>query len=140
MAQESTWAFWTTFDVTSTRLAAGMTHLDIGQVDDESRVFVNGTLVGTTDQWDRDWGFDARGALRAGRNELVLIVTNHAGPGGVGRGVSLSGGREQPPAHRHLFNGLAQVLVQSTGEAGEIELRATSEGLAAGSVTVRARR
>ena len=138
MAAESTSAFWTTFDVTGAQLAAGMTHLTIGQVDDESRVFVNGTLIGTTNQWDRDWAFDARAALRAGRNELVLIVTNHAGPGGVGRGVWLSGGREQPPAHRRLFNGLAQVIVQSTGGAGAIALEATSEGMAAASVTVRA--
>jgi beta-galactosidase len=53
--------------------------------------------------------------------------------------VSLTGGRVQPPAHRRLFNGLAQVLVQSTGQPGEIVLRATSAGVTAASVTVRAR-
>ncbi len=32
-------------------------------------------------------------------------------------------------AHRKLFNGLAQVIVESTGEKGEIILKASSEGL-----------
>jgi beta-galactosidase len=37
-----------------------------------------------------------------------------------------------PPAQwkRSVFNGLAQVIVQSTREAGEIRLTATSPGLA----------
>ena len=30
---------------------------------------------------------------------------------------------------RKLFNGLAQVIIQSTGAAGEIQLTAESEGL-----------
>ncbi len=140
MAEESTSAFWTAFDVTEAQLKAGMTHLNIGQVDDEGRIFLNGRLVGTTDQWDRDWAFDVRPTLKAGRNDLVVVVTNHSGPGGLGRGVSLTGGSEQPRAHRRLFNGLAQVIVQSTGQAGDIALEATSEGMATAHVIVRARR
>ena len=50
MAEESTSAFWTTFEVTAAQLAAGMTDLHLGQVDDEGRVVLNGTLVGTTNQ------------------------------------------------------------------------------------------
>jgi beta-galactosidase len=48
----------------------------------------------------------------------------------------LFGAGVPPRAHRRLFNGLAQVLVQSTGEPGTITLRATADGLAPASVTV----
>ena len=37
--------------------------------------------------------------------------------------------------HRQLFNGLAQVIVQSTDDAGKISLRASAKGLG-GSVAV----
>ena len=44
-----------------------------------------------------------------------------------------------PPARRSLFNGLAQVIVQSTREPGEIHLTAKSEGLAPAETTITAR-
>jgi beta-galactosidase len=44
-----------------------------------------------------------------------------------------------PPARRSLFNGLAQVIVQSTREPGEIRLTAKSDGLAPAESTVTAR-
>ena len=134
--ENSTSAYWTTFDVSADRLAAGMTTLNVGQVDDVGRVYLNGRLLGTTDSWERGYAFDAASALAPGRNELVVIVTNRAGAGGLGRGVSLFGAGVPPRAHRRLFNGLAQVLVQSTGEPGTITLRATADGLAPASVTV----
>ncbi len=43
-----------------------------------------------------------------------------------------------PPARRSLFSGLAQVLVQSTREPGEIRLTAKSDGLAPAESTVTA--
>jgi beta-galactosidase len=90
---------------------------------------------------------DAQGReVPTSSNDIAFDIT---GPGrviGVGNGDPSSHeadtfpvtGRERAPAHRRLFNGLAQVLVQSTGEAGEILLRASSESLAAGSATIRA--
>ena len=39
---------------------------------------------------------------------------------------------------RSLFNGLAQVIVQSAGDAGEIKLTATAEGLASATATLQA--
>jgi beta-galactosidase len=38
---------------------------------------------------------------------------------------------------RKTFNGLAQVLVQSTGEAGVIEVKATSPGLKDGRLSIK---
>jgi beta-galactosidase len=40
------------------------------------------------------------------------------------------------PWSRSLFNGLAQIIVQSTKEAGEIKLTATADGLAPATTTV----
>ena len=39
---------------------------------------------------------------------------------------------ELPAWKRSVFNGLAQVIVQSTGQPGEITLTATSSGLSQG--------
>jgi beta-galactosidase len=44
-----------------------------------------------------------------------------------------------PPARRSLFNGLAQVIVQSTREPGAIRLTARTEGLPPAEATVTAR-
>ena len=44
-----------------------------------------------------------------------------------------------PPARRSLFNGLAQVIVQSTREPGKIRLTAKSDGLAAAESIITAR-
>jgi beta-galactosidase len=68
-----------------------------------------------------------------------------AGPGrilGVGSGDPSSHEADTfaatTPAHRRLFNGLAQVLVQSTGAPGDITLRGRAEGLAPFTVVIRA--
>ena len=138
--ENATAAYWTTFEVGADRLAAGMTTLDIGQIDDVGRVWLNGHLLGTTDSWERGWAFDAAAALVPGRNTLIIVVTNRSGAGGLGRGVSLAGAGATPRAHRRLFNGFAQVLVQSTGAPGDIVLGATADGLAPANVRVVARK
>jgi len=44
----------------------------------------------------------------------------------------------RPPWSRRLFNGLAQVIVQSSGEPGPIVLRASAAGLAPAELTLTA--
>ena len=44
-----------------------------------------------------------------------------------------------PVYKRKLFNGLAQVIVQSTHEAGEIILKATADGLRFSEITVQSK-
>jgi beta-galactosidase len=139
LPENSFYAFWTSFTVRAENIAAGSTTLMIGQVDDSGRVYLNGRLLGTTDNWDRSYSFDAAGLLQPGANDLIVLVRNKAGRGGIGRGVSLAGGLVRPPIRRRLFNGLAQVLLQSTGAPGDITLRATGTGLDPATLTVRAR-
>lgn len=129
MPENSIYAFWTSFDVSQDQLTKGMTSLIVGQVDDEGQIFLNNELLGTTSYWNRAYSFEAGPVLKSGKNELVIVVKNHRGPGGLGRRVVMSGGLSQPKAHRRLFNGLAQVIIQAQGPAGDITLRASAEGL-----------
>jgi beta-galactosidase len=50
--------------------------------------------------------------------------------------VQIIGHATAAPWSRSLFNGLAQVIVQSTKDAGEIKLTATADGLAPATTVV----
>jgi beta-galactosidase len=77
-------------------------------------------------------------ALRSGKNVIAIIATPLAGGRG-GRGGQAGSGRGSPAViqavtktgdwKRSLFGGLAQVIVQSTGQPGEITLTATATNL-----------
>jgi beta-galactosidase len=58
-------------------------------------------------------------------------VKNDSGSGGMSPEVSVEivGKAEAQPWSRSLFNGLAQIIVQSTRAAGEIKLTASADGL-----------
>jgi hypothetical protein len=60
-----------------------------------------------------------------------VAVKNNDGPGGVSKGVNIELQREAVAADwkRSAFNGLGQIIVQSTVEPGQIKLTATAEGL-----------
>jgi beta-galactosidase len=81
--------------------------------------------------------------LVAGLNRVQLIVTpfgdklNHIPE--ITRLGSVRVTTPAPPARRSLFNGLAQVIVQSTRESGAIRLTARSDGLPPAEATVTAR-
>jgi beta-galactosidase len=50
--------------------------------------------------------------------------------------VELVGKPTASPWSRSLFNGLAQVIVQSTRDAGEIKLTASTDGLQSATATI----
>ena len=52
------------------------------------------------------------------------------------RWATLRGTTPAAPWQRSVFNGQAQVILQSTGEAGRAALRAVSDGLAGAAVTI----
>ena len=108
--------------------------------DDEGWYFVNGQFVGESHDWQAQPIFDIKTFLRAGDNVIAVGVYNGVGSGGLNPNVTVKiiGHAGVPPWSRSLFNGLAQVIVQSTGDAGEIKLTATSEGLAPATAAVQA--
>lgn len=100
--------------------------------DDEGWYFVNGQYVGETHDWDAKPAFDITKFLRPGDNVIAVCCRNGGALGGLNPNVAadIIGKPSPAPWPRSLFNGLAQVVVQSTKDAGEIKLTATADGLA----------
>jgi len=69
---------------------------------------------------------------------IAVGVYNNEGQGGLNPDVSVqfAGHAAVSAWSRSLFNGLAQIIVQSTRDAGEIKLSATADGLASAISTV----
>jgi beta-galactosidase len=99
--------------------------------DDEGWYFVNGQFVGESHDWQAQPIFDAKKYLHVGDNVIAVGVYNGVAQGGLNPNVNVQivGHVTTPPWARSLFNGLAQIIVQSTKDAGEIKLTATADGL-----------
>jgi len=123
------------FDVTPEMLKSKLT-LNIGQVDDFGWVFVNGKEVGKTTDWDASYDFDISSIVHPGQNSVSIGVRNDDGPGGLGRGVSITYSKPAEQWHRSVFHALAQVIVQSSRKAGSISLSASSNGLGSASTKI----
>lgn len=106
--------------------------------DDEGWYFVNGQFVGESHDWQAQPIFDVKKYLHAGDNVIAVGVYNGVGQGGLNPNVNVQviGHTAVPPWSRSLFNGLAQVIVQSTRDPGEIKLTATADGLAPATAVV----
>ena len=63
--------------------------LFFGGVDDDADIWVNGTQVGGHTGYSEAFYVDVSGALRRGRNEIVVRVRDNAGPGGIYKPVTL---------------------------------------------------
>jgi beta-galactosidase len=113
--------------------------LVLRSVGDTQSIYVNGHVLAQNlkpDAVGYEYALD-HSFLRPGRNIVAMYVTRFSeankrmqlfrwdGPGPAAVQIVT------PPARweRSVFNGLAQVVVQSTREAGEIRLTATSPGL-----------
>jgi beta-galactosidase len=109
----------------------------------EQSVYLNGKLIveyPALENADREINL-AAAALRPGKNVVAIVAMPvHGGfqnHGGDNRGNWGSPGQLRvttPPGdwQRSLFSGLAQVIVQSTGQPGKITLTAKSPGVADG--------
>jgi beta-galactosidase len=109
-----------------------------GTIDDHGWVFVNNHLVGESHDWQDQPAFDIKKFLHAGDNVIAVGVKNDASEGGLDPNVNVDIVSKVDAAQwsRSLFNGLAQIIVQSTRDAGEIKLSATADGLAPVAATV----
>jgi beta-galactosidase len=105
--------------------------LQFASIDDEGWVYVNGKRVGESHDWQDTPSFNVKQALHPGDNVIAVGVRNYGGQGGVKSNVTIKiVSRPTGTAwSRSLFNGLAQIIVQSTREAGEIKLTASGDGL-----------
>src|SRR5665213_842541 len=106
--------------------------------DDEGWYFVNNQFAGESHDWQAQPAFDIKKFLRAGDNVIAVGVKNDASSGGLNPDVSVDvvGKMTSSPWSRSLFNGLAQIIVQSTRDAGEIKLTAGADGLQSATATI----
>jgi len=133
--------FRTHFKLTAEDLAARNIKLRFGMIDDDGWVYVNGQLVGESHDWRASPTFDVMKFVHVGNNSIAVAVHNGDGPGGINKGVSLTFPSKAVAANwkRRVFNGLAQVIVQSGAEPGEIRLTAHAEELVGNSVIIEAK-
>jgi beta-galactosidase len=113
-------------------------NIRFGRIDDGGWVFVNGQRVGESRNWEDAPVFDIKKNLHEGDNVIAVGVRNISGGGGLTLGVNLEfvGQPVAVPWSRSVFNGLAQIIVQSTKDAGEIKLTASADGLAPATATI----
>ena len=118
-------------NLTEADLANPGIQIRFGGIDDHGWIFVNNQRVGESRDWAAQPAFDIKKNLHVGDNVIAVGVSNESGMGGLNPDVNveLVGQPVASPWSRSVFNGLAQILVQSTKEAGEIKLTASAEGL-----------
>ena len=107
-------------------------------IDDHGWIYVNNQRVGVSANWEAQPAFDIKKTLHAGDNVIAVGVRNDAGTGGLNQDVTveLVGKSVATGWSRSVFNGLAQVMVQSTKDAGEIKLTASADGLQSVTTTI----
>ncbi|HEV2695296.1 MAG TPA: beta-galactosidase GalA [Verrucomicrobiae bacterium] len=107
-------------------------------IDDHGWIFVNNVRVGESRDWAAQPVYEIKRQLHAGDNVIAVGVRNESGTGGLNPDVNveITGEPVAAPWSRSLFNGLAQVIVQSSKTAGEIKLTANADGLTAATVAV----
>ncbi|MBI3766649.1 MAG: DUF4982 domain-containing protein [Ignavibacteriales bacterium] len=113
--------------------------VQFGMIDDDGWVYVNGQFAGESHDWSADPSINIRKFLHTGNNTIAVAVKNNGGPGGLNNGVTLEVTKKQIATNwqRSAFNGLVQVIVQSSKTGGEIRLKAQSDGLSQGSIIIR---
>jgi len=128
----------TRISVDEARLMGEAVELRVGRIDDRGWVYVNGKLAGESRDWPASPSFDIKRFLHPGENTIAIAVINSDGAGGIGNGIALNFFKkpEAPSWQRSVFNGLAQVIVQSDEQAGDINLTATADGLKAAVVSI----
>jgi beta-galactosidase len=131
LKQGETAVFRAHVNLTDSDLANPGVQIRFGGIDDRGWVFVNNQRVGQSTDWSAQPVFDIKKALHAGDNVVAVGVINESGGGGLNPDVNveLVSKPVAAPWSRSVFNGLAEIIVQSTTEPGEIKLTANADGL-----------
>jgi beta-galactosidase len=119
------------FKVSEKDLAQEIVELCFGSINGTGKVYVNGQKAGESHDEGMVAAFDVKRLLHPGDNTVAVVVANYGESGGINKGVTLrmQGKPILPEWKRSVFNGLAQVIVQSTRDPGEIKLTARAKGL-----------
>jgi beta-galactosidase len=138
LGEQEQGVFRTRIRVSEQDLAAHAVELQFNRIDEDGFVYVNGRRAGESHDWQAPAVFDVKPMLHPGENTIAVGVANWSGAGGLNKGVTLQlADKPVAPAwQRSVFNGLAQIIVQSTREPGEIQLTASADGLLPATVAI----
>jgi beta-galactosidase len=138
LSQDQSAIYRSHVNVTEADLANPAVQVRFSGIDDHGWVFVNNQFVGESADWLAQPAYDVKKVLHAGDNVIAVGVFNESGSGGLNPDVNVEfvGQPVAPAWSRSVFNGLAQVIVQSTKDGGEIKLTATAEGLQPAATTI----
>jgi len=133
--------FRTRFNVSAKDLAMPVVELWFGKIDGGVAVFLNGQKIGGAGDSRAASVYDVKKLLRAGENTLSVTLANYGPVAGLNKGVALR--LQDNPAKvawsRSVFNGLAQIIVQSSKEPGTLKLTAHAKGLSSMTVPIATR-
>lgn len=126
------------FSVSPEDLIAGGVELWFGKIDGDGLVFINGQKLARTGDPHAPAVYDVKSVLHPGPNTIAVTLANWGEAAGLNKGAQLRlvDSPGPPQWRRSVFNGLAQVIVQSTGEAGAIKLRAQSQAMAPVAISI----
>ncbi|MFA5265225.1 MAG: beta-galactosidase GalA [Opitutaceae bacterium] len=119
------------FTIAAEELAASSVDLWFGRISGDVRVYLNGQKIGNGGSPKAATVFGIKVQLREGENTISIAMANFGEAAGVNKGAALCFPGKSAPVTwtRSLFNGLAQIIVQNTGEPGALKLIAESPGL-----------
>jgi beta-galactosidase len=128
------------FHLTEDDIANPGVQVRFSGIDDHGWIFVNNQRVGESRDWAAQPAFDIKKTLHAGDNVIAVGVSNQSGNGGLNSDVNveITGKPVASAWSRSVFNGLAQIIVQSARGPGEIKLTASADGLATTTATIQA--
>ena len=120
--------------LTSDDLANPLVQASFNGIPDRGGLFVNQSYAGeTSKKWSGGAAYEVKKHLRVGENTLILRGAKIEPKTGLSKEltvqVELIKNSPEPKWFRSVFSGLAQIIVQSTKEAGEIKLAASADGL-----------
>jgi beta-galactosidase len=129
------------FQVSAKDLAKPAVELWFGKIEGGVAVFLNGEKIGSAGDSRAASVYDVKKLLRPGENAIAVTLANYGSAAGLNKGVSLHLQESPAPVawSRSVFNGLAQIIVQSSKEPGILKLTARAKGLSPASIPIHTR-
>ena len=81
--------FRSSFELTAEQLKSIGHYLNLGPIDDQGTIYLNGKEVGKTKNYSKPHSFDVAKSLKVGKNVVAVIVGNVGGPGGMTPSVTV---------------------------------------------------
>jgi len=124
------------FHVAAKDLAMPAVELWFGKIEGGVAVFLNGQKIGGAGDSRAASVYDVKKLLRAGENVIAVTLANYGAVAGLNKGVALRLHEAPAPVSwsRSVFNGLAQIIVQSSKEPGTVKLTARTKGLSSATI------